>query len=215
VQVQHRRARLARVGVSLSAAVMLALAGCGVSSDRSAARDEAGRDNVRGQPTAPVTIEEWGDYQCPACGAFARLQPELDAAVLANGSARFIFRNLAFLGPESVWAAEAAECAGDQGRYWDYHDTLYALQRGENRGAFTKDRLKQFAANLNLEQGAFNACLDTDMHASRVRQETERGKKLGVNSTPTLFVNGQRVILSGTRSAIEVLRVAVQYARTH
>jgi protein-disulfide isomerase len=158
-------------------------------------------------------IEEWGDYQCPACGGFARLQPELDKAVLADGSARFVFRHMAFLGQESLWAAEAVECAADQGRYWNYHDNLFASQAGENRGAFSKDRLILFAANLGLDQVTFGRCLESDKYAQRVRDETQRGRLLGVNSTPTIFVDGQKVVLTNSRSPVETIRSAVRNAR--
>jgi protein-disulfide isomerase len=193
--------------------VLLLLTGCGADAARSSVPLEAGRDNVRGAANAPVIIEEWADYQCPACGSFVRLQPQLDQNVLADGRARLVFRNMAFLGQESIWAAESAECAGDQGRYWDYHDVLYASQNGENRGAFRIERLKQFAASVQLDQAAFDTCLDTHAYANRVRQETQRGQRLSVNSTPTVFVNGQRVVFTSGRSPIDILQAAVQSAR--
>jgi Thioredoxin/Protein of unknown function with PCYCGC motif len=131
--------------MSGAAAPLLLLTGCGTDATCASAPLEPGRDNVRGAANAPLVIEEWADYQRPVCGSFARLQPQLDQSVLADGKARLVFRNMAFLGQESVWAAEAAECAGDQGRYWDSHDVLFASQGGENIGAFRIERLKQFA----------------------------------------------------------------------
>ena len=188
------------------------LTGC-ASSGRYEAPNQAGRDNTLGSPDAPVVIEEWADFQCPACRNFTRVEPELQQAVLADGGARLVFRHMPFLGQESVWAAEAAECAGDQGSFWKYHDMLYASQNGENRGTFSKDHLKRFAAAAGLaDQAGFNQCLDTDRYAGRVLEEKQRGERLGVNSTPTLFVNGRRVVLSNSRSPVESIRVAVQNA---
>jgi protein-disulfide isomerase len=203
-----RHRGLAMVGVGAA----LVFAACSPTTP-SVGPVAAGRDNTRGLASAPVVIEEWGDYQCPACGAFARLQPQLDQTLIADGSARFSFHNMAFLGTESGWAAEAAECAGDQGGFWEYHDRLYASQAAENRGAFGKEHLKQFAAGLVADQAAFNACLDTDRYASQVQVETERGRRLGVNSTPTIFVNGQKVVLTNSRSPLETIGTAVRNAR--
>jgi len=93
---------------------------------------------------APVTIEEWADFQCPACGQFARLtEPQLLSTYGAKGQVSIVFHHFAFLGQESSWAAEAAECAGEQGKFFEFHDALYSSQAGENRGAFSKDNLKK------------------------------------------------------------------------
>ena len=104
-----------------------------------------------------------------------------------------MWHDLSFLGQESVWAAEAADCAAEQGQFWPYHDKLFAEQTGENRGAFSKNNLKVFAANLGLDQEAFNACVDSDRYAGQVRAETEAGRRQGVRSTPTLYVSGEKV----------------------
>ena len=77
-----------------------------------------------------------------------------------NGNVRLGYWHVAFLGEESQWAAEASECAADQDKFWEYHDKLFASQSGENQGAFNKDNLKQFAADLKLDTAAFNECLD-------------------------------------------------------
>ncbi len=170
----------------------LILLGQAQSAPTGAAVTTAGK--VKGDPAAPVTIDEWADFQCPACRAFTvGAGQQLDATYIQDGTAKLVWHNLAFLGQESVWAAEAADCADEQGRFWDYHDKLYAEQAGENRGAFSKDHLKQFAADLGLDQPAFNACLDSDRYAAQVKAETEAGRQQGVRVTPTLFVNGQKL----------------------
>jgi len=201
-----------RVVLALAAAAALMLVGC-TAPGRAPVAPDAARDNTLGSASASVTIDEWADFQCPACRNFAALQPGLDQAVLRDGSTRFVFHHMAFLGPESIRAAEAAECAGDQGRFWAYHDALYAAQNGENRGTFGTDHLKQFATSIALDQGAFNSCLDSDKYVTRVQQETLAGMQLGVNSTPTLFVNGQRVALTTRQDPVETIRLAVRSAR--
>lgn len=106
---------------------------------------------------------------------------------------RFVFRHYPFLGPESQWAAEASECANEQGRFWDYYDILFAHQRGENRGAFSISNLKGFAAELGLDEEAFAACLDSHKYAEAVQQERSEGQRRGVRSTPTFFINERMV----------------------
>jgi protein-disulfide isomerase len=101
---------------------------------------------------------------------------------------------MAFLGPESQWAAEASECAADQEAFWDYHDLLYARQAGENRGAFNKENLKQFAAELGLDTQAFNTCLDSGKYAELVGNETAAAQSLGVTGTPAFLINGQPLV---------------------
>jgi protein-disulfide isomerase len=203
-----------RVILTLAAVSALTLINCSAPA-RDAVVVDTPRDNTIGPANASVTLEEWGDFQCPACRNFAALQQRLEQSVLTDGSSRFVFRHMAFLGPESILAAEAAECAGDQGRFWDYHDTLYASQNGENHGTFSTAHLKQFATTIALDQGAFNRCLDTHKYLSRVQLETQAGVKLGVNSTPTLLINGQRVGLTTSRDPVETIRLAVQNARPH
>ncbi len=114
-----------------------------------------------------------------------------------TGKVRFAFRHFAFIGQESSWAAEASECANEQGRFWDYYDKLFEEQAGENVGAFSKENLKRFAAELGLDTEQFNQCLDSGKYQEKVRQETLEGKRAGVRGTPTLFVNGQLIERGG------------------
>ncbi len=109
-----------------------------------------------------------------------------------TGKAKVVYHNYAVIGDESTWAAEAADCAGDQNQFWNYATTLFENQTGENVGAFTKDKLKAFAAQLKLDTAAFNTCLDTDKYAASVKQEMSQGQGLGVRATPTFFINGQK-----------------------
>lgn len=148
--------------------------------------------NTLGAEAAPVTVEVWSDYQCPYCRQFAEgAQRELIRNEVVQGSVRLVHRDFAFLGPESELAAQAADCAGEQDRYFDYHDKLFAQQQGENRGTYSKDALKRFATQLGLAP-SFNACLDSGRHAADVKADRAAGNQKGVTSTPTLFVNGTK-----------------------
>lgn len=147
-----------------------------------------------GSPDAPVTIVEFADFQCPFCGRFHQAtEKEIIAQYVKTGKAKFIYRDFAFLGEESNWASQAARCAGDQGKFWQYHDYLYEHQKGENDGAFNKDNLKGFALELGLNAGSFNSCLDSEKHKQAVENDTEMGRKFGVTGTPASFVNGKLV----------------------
>ncbi len=110
---------------------------------------------------------------------------------ISTGKAKFVYHNYAVIGQESTWAAEAALCAADQNKFWAYNITLFDHQGGENSGAFTKDNLKQFAAQLGLDTGTFNTCLDSDKYATEVQQELTQGQQRGVAATPTFFINGK------------------------
>jgi protein-disulfide isomerase len=107
---------------------------------------------------------------------------------------RFGYWHVAFLGPESGYAAEASECAADQDAFWEYHDLIFERQSGENQGAFEKDKLKQLAAELNLDTQAFNECLDSGKYAQLVQEATQSANSIGVNSTPAFVVNGQAIM---------------------
>ncbi|HLI28393.1 MAG TPA: thioredoxin domain-containing protein [Chloroflexota bacterium] len=183
------------IGLAVAAAVVLAagLIWLGQRTSEPAAATLADGP-ARGAPDAPVVIEEWADFQCPACRLFA-LGPTrqvLDQRI-ASGQVRLVFHNFAFLGPESETAAAAAACAGEQGRFWEYHDQLYREQAGENRGTFNRATLERFAAAIGLDGQAFAACLDDGQQLAAVREERRQGQAKGINSTPTLFINGQVV----------------------
>ncbi len=107
---------------------------------------------------------------------------------------RFVYWHYAFLGQESQWASEASECANDQNKFWEYHDKLFASQNGENQGAFSKDNLKKFAADLGLDTQSFNQCLDSGKYTSFVQQESAAARQIGVQSTPSFVVNGKPIV---------------------
>ncbi len=147
-----------------------------------------------GSPNAPVAVVEFADFQCPFCGRFYQgAAKDIIEKYVKTGKAKLIYHDFAFLGDESNWSAQAARCAGDQGKYWQYHDYLFTHQKGENEGTFAKDNLKSFALEIGLNSSDFNNCLDSGKHAKDVASDTEAGRKLGVTGTPTSFINGKIV----------------------
>jgi protein-disulfide isomerase len=147
-----------------------------------------------GPVDAPILIEEYADFQCPFCGQFAlTTSKQLAEAYADTGLVRFEYNHFPFIGSESVRAAEAAECAREQGMFWQYHDTVYSNQNGENIGTFSNAALKNFAVAIGLDADAFDECFDDDRYAQLVQQELSEGRDRGISSTPTLFVDGEIV----------------------
>jgi protein-disulfide isomerase len=145
------------------------------------------RDHIRGPMDAPVTLVEYGDYQCPYCGM---AHPIVNAVREAMGpDLRFVFRNfpLTTIHPFAEGAAEAAEAAGAQGRFWEMHDWLF-----EHQDSLAPDDLVAAAAKLRLDVDRFTADLVEHRFAPRVREDFMSGVRSGVNGTPTFFINGVR-----------------------
>jgi polar amino acid transport system substrate-binding protein len=151
--------------------------------------------HFKGTENAPVTIIMFGDFQCPYCGRFvSSTGSQIEEEYIKSGKVRLGYWHVAFLGEESQWAAEAAECAADQGAFWEYHDKLFNSQNGQNQGAFSKDNLKQFAADLKLDTSLFNECLDSGKYTQAVQDQTSIANQLGVASTPAFVINGYPII---------------------
>lgn len=148
-----------------------------------------------GAADAPVTIEAWEDFQCPACGMFTRaMEPRLLEEYVVPGKVRLVYRDMAFLGQESIDAAvgaRAAERLLGAGGFWRFHDLLFHNQHGENEGAFSRTVLADMAVLLGIDRSAFLAALDDPELIAAVKAETREGQQAGVNSTPTLDINGQ------------------------
>lgn len=153
-------------------------------------------DRAVGAADAPITIELWEDFQCPACGIFSRAtEPRLLEEYVATGKVRLVYRDLAFLGQESIDAAVGARAAqqllGADG-FWRYHDLLFHNQDGENEGGFDRSVLADMAVTLGIDRAAFLAALDDPDLIAAVRAETQAGAQAGVTSTPTLDINGTK-----------------------
>jgi len=147
-----------------------------------------------GDPNAPIKVVEYADFQCVACeNAFIDLEPELVRKYINTGKVFFTYEPFSFLGPESFRAAEAAYCAADQNKFWEYHDLLFENWAGENQGAFRDSNLFKFAAKIDFDQTMFKECFDSGKYVQKVLDKREEGAALGINRTPTYLVNGQDV----------------------
>lgn len=145
----------------------------------------------QGSSDAKVTIIEFADFKCPFCKQWHQeIYPKLKSEYIDTGKVRFAFWDFAFLGEESFKAAEAAMCAMDQDKFWEYHDVLFNAQGLETESSFSDASLKQFAQNIGLNQSSFNECFDARIHKPIVEDLTNQGTNYGVNSTPTVFING-------------------------
>jgi len=148
-----------------------------------------------GNKDAKVKVIEFADFQCPFCSQwFKNVEPNLISDYVKTGKIAFYWRDYPFLGQESNFAASAARCANEQGKFWDFHDYLYNHQGQENSGTFSKDNLKKFAADMGLNTDQFNSCLDADKYSKDAQTDLSDGQKAGVNGTPTVFVNGIAIV---------------------
>lgn len=148
-----------------------------------------------GDANAKVTIVEFSDFQCPYCGKFQEeVYPFIKQEYVDTGKASFVYLDFAFLGEESKFAAQAAKCAAEQGKFWEYHDFLFKSHKGENQGAFGVAKLKGFARGVVPNTFAFNQCLDSNRYEQAVLEETALGRAAGVAATPTVLINGKLVV---------------------
>lgn len=156
------------------------------------------RDAILGDPNAPVTIVEYADFQCPFCGKFfTGAAAQIRDQYVKTNKAKMIYRDFAFLGPESTASAEAAECAKDQGKFWAYHDALYTAEIAdgkENSGNLNRALFLTLAKNLSMDINTFTSCIDSNKYADVVSKSVTDAQNLGISSTPTIFVNGQKIL---------------------
>ena len=166
-----------------------------------------------GSPTATLTLDEWEDYQCTACGRFSEtVEPSLVGRFLATGAVKMTYHDFFVIGPESIDAATAARCAGDQGKFWDYHGWLFANQNGENQGWFSRERLAAIAGQLGLDETKWNACYDSGPARQAATAEADQGKQLGLNSTPTLMIDGKMLKFTTVDDLFAQIQAAVDAA---
>lgn len=144
-----------------------------------------------GSPDAPVTIIEFGDYQCPGCMNFNQtVKPQIDLALIESGEAKFSYYDYPLsMHPWAFLAARAARCADDQGEYWSYHDALFVNQsRWSPSGVPPVGDFEDYAADVGMNRGQFSDCLRSDRHADVVTANLNLAMRLGVGSTPTVMV---------------------------
>jgi protein-disulfide isomerase len=145
-------------------------------------------DPARGRDDAPVTIVEFADFRCSYCARFHEqtLTPILEAF---GDNVRFVYRDYPILGPDSVTAALAGECAADQGKFWEFHDLVYA-----NQGDLSLEAFTTYATDLGMDVEAFTACIDAEETTAKVQRDYSDGQQLGVSGTPTFFINGRILV---------------------
>ena len=144
-----------------------------------------------GSESAPITIVEFGDYQCHQCkNWFHNTKPAITQNYIETGKASLVFVDLAFLGKDSRKAAEASYCAEEQGKYWEYHDLVYSNQEEIDDGWANSERLKDFAFMIGLDLELFENCLDSGKYKKRVQFNIDQAKKNGANATPTFIIVG-------------------------
>ena len=151
---------------------------------------------ILGNPSAQITILEWGDYQCTFCFRFHDTTLNtLEQDFIETGKVNLVFKDFPLNGPDSLLAAEASYCADDQGKYWQYHDELYKNWGGENTGWITRWSLNAFGTSVGLDLNKFNQCLDDHKYQDKVNLIYQFGKDLGIDATPYFLIfNDEQII---------------------
>jgi len=166
---------------------------------------------ILGDPSAPITMLEWGDYQCTYCYRFhqSSLNIILEEYV-DSGKINLVFKDFPLNGPDSILGAEAAYCAGDQGKYWSFHNELYSNWAGERTGWINHDSLNKFAKSVNLEIGEFTTCLVEHKYKQKVLELEKFGKEIGIDATPSFLIfNDKKIIKIRGNQPIDTFRQAI------
>lgn len=185
-----------------SAAAGSAIPGSPLPGAQTAAGTTAEGDPTIGDAAAPVTIVAYSDYRCPNCRQFAtEVLPWLRQNWLGQGFVRVVFRDFPVRGDASYVAAHAAHCAGEQGRYWDFHDRLFADLFGVDlaKAEIAREALRQTAEGLGMDADALDACMQADRYRARIEASDKSARSQGFEGTPTFLVNGRK-----TQGAIPV-----------
>ena len=159
-----------------------------------------------GNPDAPITVLEWGDYQCTFCYKFHQETLQIiNEDFIKTGKVKVVFKDFPLNGPDSKLAAEASYCAQDQEKYWQYHDEVYRNWGGERTGWITREALTEFAQVVNLDTEKFNKCLDDNKYESKVNSLYEFGNDIGIDATPSFLVfNDEKIIKIRGNQPLEV-----------
>ena len=161
----------------------------------------SGSPPTLGSPNASVAIVEFGDYQCPTCGGWYRSQEaQLIQNLVTTGKAKLVWRDFDYYGPDSVSASEAAYAAGEQGKFWQFHDLLFQSQQTPNSGWTSKQNMETFARQLGLNMTQFDQSFNSGKYASLVNSNHSLGVEAGVTETPMFFLigpNGKMVTIAG------------------
>jgi len=150
-------------------------------------------DRIKGDPAARVTIVEYSDFQCPYCGVYAtEVYPKLDERYIKTGKVKYVFRAVVLpQHRQAQKATEAAECAGDQGRFWEMHDMLFAKQSEWADKGGAVEIFKGYALALGLNEAIFQGCLDSGKYADMPAENLADARKIGITGTPTFLINNR------------------------
>ena len=161
---------------------------------------------VMGSHNAPITILEWGDYQCTFCYKFHQNTLDIiNEDFIKTGKVKIVFKDFPLNGFDSKLAAEASYCAQDQEKYWKYHDELYKNWGGERTGWITRESLAKFAETVNLDVEKFNKCLDDHKYENKVDLLYAFGKEIGIDATPSFLIfDDQKMIKIRGNQPLEV-----------
>ncbi|MCH7967168.1 MAG: thioredoxin domain-containing protein [Nitrosopumilus sp.] len=159
-----------------------------------------------GDSNAPITILEWGDYQCTFCYRFHENTLNfINENFIKTGKVKLVFKDFPLNGPDSLLAAEASYCAEDQEKYWQYHDEIYKNWAGEKTGWITRESLDRFAVTVGLDLVELNTCLDEHKYLKRVITHHEFGKEIGIDATPSFLIfNDKKIIKIRGNQPLEV-----------
>ena len=226
IKKQESRSRLVTIGLIVAGALLLVLvflwpqfqsAGEIIAATPKFELSQVDGQSI-GDPNAPVVIDVFEDFQCPACQYFTEsIEPLIIKYLVETGEARFVFHNYPFIdgdgagnGGESDQAANASMCAKEQDKFWEMQAIIYANWNGENQGNLNNKRLKAMAETIGLDTGAFNSCFDSNKYKKDIQADFDLGKKMGVSGTPSVFVNGVRVGEAGKIATYQEIATAVE-----
>ena len=188
-------------------------AGSGTASDDAAqtlARRVEGDPVTKGDVDAPVVLVAYSEFQCPFCGKFARdTVPTLEEKYVADGTLRIEWRDFPYLGEESTTAAYAARAAAAQGKFWEFHDALYADQPPPNTGQIDQAYLEDVAEEVGLDLDRFRTDQTSDLTQKLVSRDFQEGQSIGVTGTPSFLINGTPVVGA---QPVEVFEQAIDKA---
>lgn len=163
----------------------------------------------RGRATAPLMLIEFSDYQCPFCARHVReTWPQIEREYVRTGKVQYVFKDfpLERIHPQAFRAAEAAHCAGEQGKFWEMHDRLFADQAALSAGDF-----RRLAEELRMDLSRFQACMESGRYAARIRRDLAEGNRLGITGTPT-FLLGFTPSSGAAVRAVKIIRGAKSFS---
>ena len=183
------------------------------------------KDRILGDAKAKVTLIMYEDFQCPWCGRFEEESGQaIRNTYVKDGKVQVVYRDFPFLGEyvkpyikiddESINTAQAARCAEEQGKFWEYHDYIFGHQNGENEGSFSRTNLKSFAQTLGLDKSTFSECLDSNKYDKAVADSKTEGTNAGVEGTPKGFIlkDGKIVDTIGGYMPLEAVKQKIDFA---